>query len=82
MYKAIAYFTDLHDNDHAYDVGDIFPRPGITVTEERIKALASSNNKRGEPVIRFVEPLVKGIDEVEVAKPAKRRAKKATAKAE
>ena len=29
MYKVIVYFTDLHDNDHEYHEGDIFPREGI-----------------------------------------------------
>ena len=26
MYKVIKHFIDLHDNDHSYNEGDIFPR--------------------------------------------------------
>lgn len=54
MYKVIEYFTDLHDNDHPYHVGDPFPREGIEVTAERIKELSGSNNKRHMPLIEEV----------------------------
>ena len=39
MYKVIKHFIDLHDNDHSYNEGDIFPREGGDVSEERIKEL-------------------------------------------
>lgn len=55
MYKVIKYFTDLHDNNFAYDVGDIFPHEGVEVAETRIAELASSNNKQGEPLIELIE---------------------------
>lgn len=55
MYKVIKYFTDLHDGDHPYNVGDSFPREGIKVTEDRIKELAGPDNKQGEPLIELVE---------------------------
>lgn len=55
MYKVIKFFTDLHDNDHPYNVGDIFPRSGVSVSEDRLAELASSSNKQGEPVIVLVE---------------------------
>ena len=55
MYKVIKYFTDLHDKDHPYNVGDTFPRAGIEVTEERLKELAGSDNKQGTPLIELVE---------------------------
>ena len=51
MYKVIKLFADLHDNNHVYNVGDTFPREGITVTEGRIAELAGSNNKQGVPLI-------------------------------
>lgn len=66
MYKVIKYFTDLHDNDHPYNVGDTFPRNGVSVTDERIAELAGSDNKRGIPLIEKVE---------EPKKPAKRSKK-------
>ena len=54
MYKVIEYFTDLHDNNHPYNVGDTFPRKGLSVTDERLKELSGSNNKRGMPLIKKV----------------------------
>ena len=53
MYKVIKFFTDLHDADYPYDVGDIFPREGIAVTEERLAELAGSDNKQGVPLIEL-----------------------------
>lgn len=55
MYRVIKYFTDLQDGNHAYEVGDIYPREGLTVSEKRIAYLASSNNRQYEPVIAQVE---------------------------
>lgn len=55
MYKVIEFFTDLHDQDYPYKVGDTFPRAGIKVTKERIKELSSSNNRRGRPLIEEVK---------------------------
>lgn len=55
MYKALCFFTDLKDHDYAYRAGDIFPRKGVTVSEERLKELSSSNNRRGVPVIEKVK---------------------------
>lgn len=55
MYEVIHYFTDLQDFDHPYNVGDIFPRNGLTVSEERLRELSGSNNKQHKPLIRLVE---------------------------
>ena len=55
MYKVIKYFTDLQDNDRPYNVGDIFPHKGLTVSAERLAELSSSNNKQGQPLIELVE---------------------------
>ena len=55
-YKVIKLFTDLHDNDYLYNVGDPFPRTGISVTEERIAELPRSDNKQHTPLIEKVEP--------------------------
>jgi hypothetical protein len=54
MYKVIKYFTDLQDNGYAYNTGDIFPREGLEVSEERFAELASSNNKRRKPLIEEI----------------------------
>lgn len=76
MYKVIKYFTDLHDNDYPYSVGDTFPRKGVSVTDGRLAELAGSNNKQGQPLIALVE------EAPQAEKPAKKApAKKATKKA-
>ena len=54
MYKVIKFFTDLKDHDYAYRVGDIFPRKGLTVSEERFKELSTDQNKRGIPLIEAI----------------------------
>ncbi len=55
MYEVIHFFTDLQDFNHPYNVGDIFPRSGMTVSKERIKELSGSNNKQNKPLIRKIE---------------------------
>ena len=55
MYKVIKHFIDLHDDDHSYEEGDIFPREGVTVKPERIAELAGSSNKQKTPLIVLVE---------------------------
>lgn len=57
MYKVIKHFIDLHDDDHSYEEGDIFPREGITVKSERIAELAGNNNKQKTPLIVLVEEI-------------------------
>ena len=54
-YKVIHYFTDLQDFNHAYKVGDDYPRLGLDVSEERLKELSSKNNKQGKPLIQKVK---------------------------
>lgn len=55
MYEVIHYFTDLQDNEYPYNVGEVFPRNGLTVSEERLKELSGSNNKQHKPLIKFLE---------------------------
>lgn len=57
MYVVIKAFTDLHDRNHPYNVGDSFPRKGIEVTEERLAELSGSSNKQGMPLIEKYEPI-------------------------
>lgn len=51
MYKVIINFSDLQDNNHSYNVGDTYPREGLTPSEERIAELTGTNNKRGVALI-------------------------------
>ena len=57
MYRVIKAFTDLHDGDHPYNVGDSFPRAGIKVTEKRLEELSGASNKQGTPLIEKFEPI-------------------------
>lgn len=70
MYKVIKFFTDLQDDNFPYEVGDTFPRKGVTVTEERLAELAGSNNKRKEPLIELVEAPKKATTRKAVKKTA------------
>ena len=55
MYKVIKYFTDLQDNDHEYNVGDIYPHNKKKVSASRIKELSTDKNRQGVPLIEKVE---------------------------
>lgn len=55
MYRVIVFFTDIQDGGHAYNVGDIFPREGVTVSEQRLKELSGAENKRGKALIEAVK---------------------------
>ena len=48
-------YIDAQDNEFEYNVGDEYPRKGLKPTEERIKELASENNKRGVKLIKAVK---------------------------
>jgi hypothetical protein len=81
MYKAICYFTDAQDGHFAYHTGDTFPREGMTVSEERLQELTSSNNKQKKPLIAEVgKEKVKTDPEVEAAPAPKAKAKRTTKK--
>ena len=54
-YKVIEYFEDLQDNGRPYNVGDVFPAGGNTVSAERIAELASTQNRRRIPLIEEIE---------------------------
>ena len=79
MYKVIDFFTDLHDNEHPYNVGDPFPREGVEVTEERLAELAGSGNKQGKPLIEKVEEEPQEQESEPEEKPVKKTAKGAKA---
>lgn len=66
MYKVIEYFTDLQDNDYAYNVGDTFPRKGLTVNKERLTELSTKNNRQNKPLIKRVEEQI-ALDDMKVS---------------
>ena len=55
MYRVIKYFTDLQDNNHEYNVGDIYPHNKKKVSASRIKELSTDKTRRGVPLIEKVE---------------------------
>ena len=54
MYRVIKAFTDMQDNNFAYQVGDEFPRKNFSVLPSRIKELAGSKNRQGVPLIEEI----------------------------
>ena len=54
MYKVIKHFTDLQDNNFAYNVGDEYPRKDLSVLPSRIKELATDKNRQGVPLIEEI----------------------------
>lgn len=66
MLKVIKSFTDNQDKGHLYNVGDLFPRDGLEVSQERINQLSTSNNLQGVP-------LIKEIANVEVVEKKKKK---------
>ena len=58
MYKVIKYFTDMQDNNFAYDPKDparnTYPRKGLNVLQSRINELASNKNRQGVPLIEEI----------------------------
>ena len=58
MYKVIKHFTDMQDNNYAYDPTDplrnTYPRKGLNVLPSRIKELAGSKNRQGCPLIEEI----------------------------
>lgn len=83
MYKVIKTFADLQDNGFRYDAGDIFPRKGLKVSDERLEELSTAKNKRHTPLIEKIkeeksEPEVTVVEETEETeeKPKRRNRKK------
>lgn len=89
MYKVIKRFHDLQDARktksgtvyHEYNVGDVFPRKGMDVSDDRIQELAGKDNKQGVPLIELVEEKAESKEESKKAASVKSTAKKPATKA-
>lgn len=89
MYKVIKRFHDLQDSRktktgviyHEYNVGDVFPRKGMDVSDDRIQELAGKDNKQGVPLIELVEEKAESKEEPKKAASVKSTAKKPATKA-
>lgn len=44
----------MQDNNFAYQVGDEYPRKGMSVLPSRIKELATDKNRQGVPLIEEI----------------------------
>jgi hypothetical protein len=69
-YRVIKYFTDMQDNNHEYNVGDIYPREELKVFPSRIRELSTTENRRGEILIKEVEDEPKAENKNKKAKKA------------
>lgn len=72
-YHVIKFFTDLQDGGHPYNVGDKYPRQGVTPKAERVTELASAANRQGEPLIK-ADPVVEEAPTPKVEKQEKPKA--------
>lgn len=61
-YKVIKYFTDLQDDNHEYNEGDIFPRSGKQVSKERLTELSNASNRQGKALIERVDEQISYSD--------------------
>lgn len=52
MYTVIRRFSDAQDNNRVYEIGEAFPREGLSVSKDRLAELASANNRLGAPIIK------------------------------
>ena len=54
MYRAKTTFADLQDGKWLYHEGDVYPRDGLTVSDERLAELAGSDNLARRPLIELL----------------------------
>lgn len=54
-YTVIKRFSDLQDGNHVYEVGDDYPRAGVSPSPARIAELAGNKNRQKTPLIKAVQ---------------------------
>lgn len=54
-YKVTKAFVDLNDNLYQYKAGEIYPRGGIELDEDRAKELATVENLSGQVLIEKIK---------------------------
>ena len=73
MYRVIKAFTDMQDDNYAYDptnpARNTYPRKGLHVLQSRINELASSKNRQGVPLI---EEIPDKVEEPKKKKPTEK----------
>ena len=76
MYRVLKKFADLQDKNFIYNVGDTYPRNGLTVTAERIAELSGKSNRQGIPLIEEVQEQPESAEQHEQTEPAEDAPKK------
>ena len=73
MYRVIKAFTDMQDDNYAYDptnpARNTYPRKGLHVLQSRINELASNKNRQGVPLI---EEIPDKVEEPKKKKPTEK----------
>lgn len=64
IYKVVKAFFDLQDQNHYYDVGDIYPRDGMDVSSKRIEELSGTKNRQHTILIKAEEPVTDTVKKV------------------
>lgn len=73
MYKVLKDFVDLKDDNFLYHKGDVYPRDGVEVKNERFLELSTKNNKIGEILIEAVDEPKKEVAKETKPKKAKKK---------
>lgn len=76
QYEVVRFFTDAQDNEHPYNEGDIYPRGGLSVSQERIRDLMNGNNFQR---VQLIKPI---FNEKKVEKVAKKIVEKVEEKSQ
>ena len=66
MYRVIKRFYDLTDNNHLYEVGDSYPRDGLSPSPERVQSLVTDENRQHKPLIKEIKTRKKGKNDQSV----------------
>ena len=74
MYRVIKAFTDMQDDNYAYDptnpARNTYPRKGLHVLQSRINELASSKNRQGVPLIEEIPEKAEELQKKKAAEKA------------
>lgn len=64
-YTVLSEFADLHDGNHIYRIGDVYPREGYTPKDERVDELCTGKNLLHKPLIQKVEEAPEAEEQTE-----------------
>lgn len=79
MFRVVEDFCDLMDNGRLCKAGEVYPRPGFSVSDARLAELAGMDNRIGHALIKAVDPPKQAAEDKpkETIKRTPRMAKKA-----